>query len=64
MVLCVDEKTIGEGITQRKNRCRHQEFLGFLRQIEKSISADLDLHTPRCVPGWRNGRVSTCTAPD
>ena len=34
----------GEVITQCKPRHRHQEFLGFLRQIEKSVPADLDVH--------------------
>jgi len=34
----------GEVITQCKPRHRHQEFLGFLREIEKSVPADLDVH--------------------
>jgi hypothetical protein len=34
----------GEVITQCKPRHRHQEFLGFLRQIETSVPEDLDLH--------------------
>ena len=34
----------GEVITQCKPRHRHQEFLGFLRQIEKSVPGDLDMH--------------------
>jgi putative transposase len=34
----------GEVITQCKPRHRHQEFLGFLRQIEKSVPTDLDIH--------------------
>jgi putative transposase len=34
----------GEVITQCKPRHRHQEFLGFLRQIEKSVPEDLDVH--------------------
>ena len=34
----------GEVITQCKPRHRHQEFLGFLRQIEKSVPVDLDMH--------------------
>jgi putative transposase len=34
----------GEVITQCKPRHRHQEFLGFLRQIEKSVPVDLDVH--------------------
>jgi putative transposase len=34
----------GEVITQCKPRHRHQEFLGFLRQIEKSVFEDLDVH--------------------
>ena len=31
-------------ITQCKPRHRHQEFLGFLRTIEKSVPGDLDIH--------------------
>jgi putative transposase len=63
----------GEVITQCKPRHRHQEFLGFLRQIEKSVPGDLDIHlvvdnycttsTPRSVPGWPRGPASTCTKP-
>jgi len=34
----------GQVITQCKPRHRHQEYLSFLRQIEKSVPADLDLH--------------------
>ena len=34
----------GEGITPCKRRHRHQEFLGFLRQIEKPSPESLDLH--------------------
>jgi putative transposase len=34
----------GEVLTQCKPRHRHQEFLGFLRQIEKSVPEDLDVH--------------------
>ena len=34
----------GEVITQCKPRHRHQEFLGFLLQIEKSVPEDLDLY--------------------
>jgi putative transposase len=34
----------GAVITQCKPRHRHQEFLGFLRQIEKSVPEDLDVH--------------------
>jgi hypothetical protein len=34
----------GEVITQCKPRHRHQEFLGFLREIEKSVPPGLDLH--------------------
>ncbi|QPN60137.1 IS630 family transposase [Synechococcus sp. CBW1002] len=34
----------GEVITQCKPRHRHQEFLGFLRQIETSVPDDLDIH--------------------
>ena len=33
----------GEVMTQCKPRHRHQEFLGFLRQIEKSVPGDLDI---------------------
>lgn len=34
----------GEEITQCKPRHRRREFLGFLRQIEKAVPNDLDLH--------------------
>jgi putative transposase len=34
----------GEVITQCRPRHRHQEFLGFLRQIETSVPEDLDIH--------------------
>ncbi|MFO8237760.1 MAG: IS630 family transposase [Prochlorococcaceae cyanobacterium] len=34
----------GEVFTQCRPRHRHQEFLGFLRQIEKSVPEDLDVH--------------------
>jgi transposase len=34
----------GEVLTQCRPRHRHQEFLGFLRQIEKSVPEDLDVH--------------------
>lgn len=34
----------GEVITQCKPRHRHQEFLSFLRKIEASVPADLDIH--------------------
>ena len=34
----------GEVITQCKPRHRHQEFLGFLRQIETSVPEALDIH--------------------
>jgi putative transposase len=34
----------GEVLTQCKPRHRHQECLGFLRQIEKSVPEDLDGH--------------------
>jgi putative transposase len=34
----------GEVITQCKPRHRHQEFLGFPRQIEKFVPEDLDVH--------------------
>jgi putative transposase len=34
----------GEVITRCKPRHRHQDFLGFLRQIEKSVPGDLDIH--------------------
>ena len=33
--------TTGEVLTQCKPRHRHQDILGFLRQIEKSVSEDL-----------------------
>jgi len=35
---------MGEVLTQCRPRHRHQEFLGFLRQIERSVPEDLDLH--------------------
>ena len=34
----------GEVLNQCMPRHRHQEFLGFLRQIEKSVPEDLDVH--------------------
>jgi putative transposase len=34
----------GEVVTQCKPRHRHHEFLAFLREIEKSVPTDLDLH--------------------
>ena len=34
----------GEVITQCRPRHRHQEFLGFLRQIDTSVPEDLDVH--------------------
>jgi putative transposase len=34
----------GEVVTQCKPRHRHQEFLAFLREIEKSVPTELDLH--------------------
>ena len=34
----------GEALTQCKPRHRYQEFLGFLRQIERSVSENLDVH--------------------
>ena len=34
----------GEVLTQCRPRHRHQEFLGFLRQIEKSVPEELDVH--------------------
>jgi transposase len=34
----------GQVITQCKPRHRHQEYLSFLRQIEKSVPTNLDLH--------------------
>jgi putative transposase len=36
--------TTGEVITQCQPQHRHQEFLGFLRQIETSVPEDLDVH--------------------
>ena len=62
----------GEVITQCKPRHRHQEFLGFLRQIETSVPENLDIHLvvdnycthkhARPVPGWRSDPASTfCT---
>lgn len=34
----------GEVMAQCKPRHRHQEFLGFLRHIDKNVPADLDIH--------------------
>jgi hypothetical protein len=34
----------GRVITQCKPHHRHQDFLGFLRQFEKSVPEDLDVH--------------------
>lgn len=34
----------GQVITQTKRRHRHQEFLAFLRHIDKSVPEDLDVH--------------------
>ena len=34
----------GEMITQCRPRHRHQELLGFLRQIERSVPENLDIH--------------------
>lgn len=34
----------GQVITQCKPRHRHQEFLAFLRHLDRSVPADLDLH--------------------
>jgi putative transposase len=34
----------GEVIAQCKPRHRHQEFLSFVRQIEKSVSDEFDVH--------------------
>jgi putative transposase len=34
----------GQVLTQNKTRHRHQEFLGFLRQIDKDVPEDLEVH--------------------
>jgi putative transposase len=34
----------GQVLTQNKGRHRHQEFLGFLRHIDKNVPADLEVH--------------------
>lgn len=34
----------GAVLTECKPRHRHQEFLGFLREIDKAVPADLDIH--------------------
>jgi len=34
----------GQVLTQNKARHRHQEFLGFLRQIDTNVPEDLDVH--------------------
>ena len=39
-----EDDKVAEVITQFKQCHRHQEFLGFLRQIEKSVPEDLDVH--------------------
>jgi len=38
------EVATGEVLTQCRPRHWHQELLGFLRQIEKSVPEDLDVH--------------------
>lgn len=57
VVLCVDEKTqiqaldrtqpllpMGLGYAECKPRNRHQEFLSFLRRIDKEVPPELDVH--------------------
>ena len=34
----------GQVLRQNKDRHRHQEFLGFLRHIDKNVPADLEVH--------------------
>jgi putative transposase len=34
----------GQVLTQNKTQHRHQEFLGFLRRIDKNVPADLEVH--------------------
>jgi putative transposase len=34
----------GQVLTQNKSHHRHQEFLGFVRQIDKNVPADLEVH--------------------
>jgi hypothetical protein len=61
----------GSVIAECKPRHRHQEFLSFLRRIEKEVPPDLDVHliveataltsTPKSAPGWRNGHGSMST---
>jgi len=55
-----------------KPRYRHQEFLSFLREIDKAVPAELDIHCiadnyathshPKIKRGSQLGRVGTCTS--
>ena len=63
----------GTVIGQCLPRHRHEEFLKFLRTIEREVPAGLQVHLicdttpptsiPTCVPGWPNIPASTCTSP-
>jgi putative transposase len=35
----------GKVLTQCRKRHRHQEYLGFLREIEKNVPQDLEVHS-------------------
>ena len=62
----------GAVLAECKPRHRHQEFLGFLRAIDKAVPAELDMHCivdnyattsiPRSRRGWPHGRAGTCTS--
>jgi len=52
---------------------RHQEFLYLLREIDKAVPAELDIHciadnhdtpttTQRSSRGWQRARAGTCTS--
>jgi transposase-like protein len=62
----------GAVLASCKPRHRHQEFLAFLREIDKAVPAELDVHCivdnyathshPRSRRGWPAGRAGTCTS--
>ena len=63
----------GRVISQCRKRHRHEEFLSFLRLIDREVPAELDIHlvldnytrrtsTPRSSSGWRRGHASICTS--
>ena len=61
----------GSVIAECKRRHLHQEFLSFLRRIDKEVPTHLDVHlivenygltsTPTSAPGWRSGQRFTST---